>query len=141
MLDIECELEIMYFPHHAIDISHFDYQSRVVLSLWDAILNFRRDPTLTQGFGDWSSMLEELDPFRDGRAAERLGNYLKWLLDALRDGGKRETVLADVADRYAAQWGHDKITKVCPSTSVGRSKGMDSSNYSEAISSTSNFTA
>ena len=32
------------------------------------------------GFGDWSDYLDEFDPFRDGKAAERMGNYFNWLI-------------------------------------------------------------
>ena len=70
------------------------------------------------GFGDWSPMLEELDPFRDGRAAERMGTYLHWLIEGYKAGLERETVLADAAERYCARWGEDKITAVNSSRTV-----------------------
>lgn len=49
--------------------------------------------------------MDELDPFRDGRAAQRIGAYLQWLLGGFDAGLDRETVLADAAERYAARWG------------------------------------
>src|SRR3989338_7781083 len=49
--------------------------------------------------------LDELDPFRDGRAAERMGTYLTWLLEGFKGGLRRETVMADAAERYRAIWG------------------------------------
>jgi hypothetical protein len=55
-------------------------------------------------------MLEELDPFRDGRAAERMGTYLQWLVQGFQAGLDRETVMADAAERYTQRWGQDKIT-------------------------------
>ena len=64
------------------------------------------------GFGDWSPILDELDPFRDGRAAERVGTYLKWLLDGFKEGLTRESVLSDAAEKYASKWGYDKIASV-----------------------------
>ena len=57
-------------------------------------------------------MLDELDPFRDGRAAERMGTYLQWLLEGFRAGLDRETVMADAAERYTAAWGKDKVMQV-----------------------------
>ena len=57
-------------------------------------------------------MLDELDPFRDGRAAERMGTYLQWLLEGFAAGLHRDTVMADAAERYAAQWGRDMIVNI-----------------------------
>jgi len=57
-------------------------------------------------------MLDELDPFRDGRAAERMGTYISWLLEGFRAGFDRETVMADAAERYGARWGKDKVTSI-----------------------------
>ena len=57
-------------------------------------------------------MLDEIDPFRDGRAAERMGTYLKWLIDDFKDGLDRDTAMAQAAERYCQAWGQDKITEV-----------------------------
>ncbi|MBI3616072.1 MAG: hypothetical protein HY211_06115 [Candidatus Omnitrophica bacterium] len=89
---------------------------KVVFNDWDtfwAILyeHWHR-PEGVPGFGDWTLILEEMDPFRDGRAAERIGTYLAWLLDGFKGGLSRETVLADAAQRYAERWGADKVTSV-----------------------------
>ena len=82
------------------------------LDAWEALTDFRNNPNLNDGFGDWSSMLDELDPFRDGRGAERMGNYLKWIVDGFDAGLSAEESLADAAERYMKEWGIDKITKV-----------------------------
>ena len=81
-------------------------------SLWEACQQHWSTPGGVPAFGDWSSMLEEIDPFRDGRAAERIGTYLKWLIDGFKSGLDREAVMANAAERYAAMWGSDKITQV-----------------------------
>ena len=81
-------------------------------TLWRAWEEHWKSPGGIPGFGDWSPMLDELDPFRDGRAAERMGNYLKWLIEGLKAGLDRETVMADAAERYSARWGQDKVTEV-----------------------------
>jgi len=86
--------------------------------LWDVLTKYRANPASMPGFGDWSPMLEELDPFRDGRAAERMGTYLHWLIEGYKAGLERETVLADAAERYCARWGEDKITAVNSSRTV-----------------------
>ena len=80
--------------------------------LWQACLEHWKRPEGIPGFGDWSPMLQEFDPFRDGRAAERMGTYLQWLLEGFRAGLGRETVMADAAERYAAVWGKEMVTQV-----------------------------
>jgi hypothetical protein len=91
-------------------------KDRVVFTSWEAAWKrceeYWRSPG--SGIGDWSPVMDQLDPFRDGRAAERMGNYLKWLIDGLNAGESRDAVMADAAERYAKAWGHDKVTEVRP---------------------------
>lgn len=79
--------------------------------LWRTCCEYWRNPAGVPEFGDWSSMIHELDPFRDGRAVQRMGTYLKWLLDDLRQGYSRDAALVDAAKRYAEIWGEDKIIR------------------------------
>jgi len=81
-------------------------------SLWDTLLEHWKLQQGIPGLGDWSPLLDELDPFRDGKAAERMGTYLHWLIQDFEQGLDRETVLAGAAERYCRQWGYDKITSV-----------------------------
>ncbi len=64
------------------------------------------------GFGDWSSMINELDPFRDGKAAERVGTYMQWLMDGFKQGLSRDQNLERAAQWYGEQWGKDKIYSI-----------------------------
>jgi hypothetical protein len=81
-------------------------------SLWKATIDYRTSDGNTQGFGDWSPMLNEIDPFRDGKAANRMGTYLMWLLEGFKAGQSRETIMADAAERYVKRWGTDKVTGI-----------------------------
>jgi len=94
-------------PFYDLGVAFSDWES-----LWSACQRHWTEPGGTPGFGDWTPMMDELDPFRDGRAAERMGNYVQWLLEGFRAGFDRETVMADAAERYCAAWGNDKITQV-----------------------------
>lgn len=93
-------------------------EGRVVFRDWEALWHTWREsrahPGAVPGFADWSPILEELDPFRDGRAAERMGTYLKWLIEGFAAGLPREAALADAAQRYRAAWGEDKVACVRP---------------------------
>ena len=81
-------------------------------SLWDACEAHWANPRGLPGFGDWSPMLEELDPFRDGRGAERMGTYIHWLLKGFQAGLGREDVMQQAAELYAGTWGNDKVNEV-----------------------------
>lgn len=78
--------------------------------LWDTLLDHWKIPQGIQGLGDWSLLLDELDPFRDGKAAERMGNYLHWLIQGFEEGLDKEVIMADAAERYGRQWGTDMVT-------------------------------
>jgi hypothetical protein len=95
--------------------------------LWETCLRHRSSPGGVPGFGDWSPILDEIDPFRDGCAAERMGTYIHWLLEGFQAGLDRQTVMADAAERYCARWGRDKITEVNGSLQPERSTGASNS--------------
>ena len=86
---------------------------KVVFKTWphtiDAVMEHFQSANGVPGFGDWSSMIAELDPFRDGLAAKRLGTYLQWLLEGFRQGKERGVVMAEAAERYQREWGVDKV--------------------------------
>lgn len=81
-------------------------------SLWQALSVYRRDPAAVAGLGDWSSMLDELDSFRDGRAAERMGSYIGWLAEGIAKGLSREETMELARQRYVAIWGDDKVVRL-----------------------------
>lgn len=80
--------------------------------LWSACDEQWARPGGVPGFGDWSALLGELDPFRDGLAAHRMGTYIEWLLEGFRAGLERGQVLADAAARYRERWGPQTILSV-----------------------------
>ncbi len=62
--------------------------------------------------GNWSSHIHEFDPFRDGKAAHRMGEYLGWLMEGFKQGLPREQILKNAAQRYMDQWGKDKVITI-----------------------------
>ena len=81
-------------------------------ALWKACRNYWDNPSANNKFGNWSEVINEFDQFRDGRAAERMGMFLSWVLEGYNAGLSRETILADAAERYAQMWGSDKVYSV-----------------------------
>lgn len=80
--------------------------------LWNSCLEHWKNSGGIPGFGDWSPMLDQLDPFRDGKAAERMGTYLKWMIEDFKAGCDRKTVMTNAAERYCKRWGQDKIVSI-----------------------------
>lgn len=88
-------------------------RGKVVFRDWPetiaALMEHFERPDGIPDFGDWSSIIDQLDPFRDGLAAKRIGNYLSWLQQGFERGLDREVVMADAAGRYGREWGADKV--------------------------------
>ena len=80
-----------------------------VSSLIQAIRDYRSGKR--PGLGDHSSLLDEIDPFRDGRAGERIGTYIRWFLEELNAGRSRDEALSLVNERYSTLWGVDKTIR------------------------------
>jgi hypothetical protein len=68
----------------------------------------KSNPAANPEFGDWTPFLDRLDPFRDGRAGERMGNYLRWCLTGFDEGMDRNKVILRANEKYRDQWGSDK---------------------------------
>jgi hypothetical protein len=115
---LECALEGL--PTLLIDREKTVYSKfydlpngKVIFQDWpstiDACMKYFKNPEKIPGFGDWTSIIDELDPFRDGMAAYRMGTYLKWLIDGYDNGLERDEIMENAAERYKKQWGEDKV--------------------------------
>ena len=76
--------------------------------LWGRIMASRKDPAFMPSFGNGSAKLDEFDPFRDGRAAERIGSYIGWTAKGLEEGLLPGETMARARERYIKLWGADK---------------------------------
>ena len=77
-------------------------------SLASAIESHKEDPGRS-ALGDFTPVMDDLDPFRDGRAGERIENYLHWLLEAFDAGYGRDAAIEQANQQYARAWGSDKV--------------------------------
>lgn len=59
--------------------------------------------------GDFSSVLDQLDPFRDGKAYHRIQKYISYLLESFDQGLQQQEAIDSANSRYASLWGQDKI--------------------------------
>ena len=73
--------------------------------LCSAIKKYREDPDNIPGFGDLSLWIKNKDPFRDGNASLRIGQYVNWLLDAFDQSKTRDAAIKYANYKYAEHWG------------------------------------
>jgi hypothetical protein len=80
--------------------------------LMAALRRYKADPASEPALGDHSPVIDELDPFRDGHAGERVGAYIRWLVDAFDAGPDRDSAIGLANEKYATLWGADKIIRL-----------------------------
>jgi len=76
-----------------------------------AMKKFKDNEQADAQLGDWSRFMTMVDQFRDGKGSERMGNYMKLLLDAFGMGLGRESAIKEANLIYAKKWGKDKIVE------------------------------
>lgn len=77
--------------------------------LWGACEHFLKHPDQNNNFGRWDDQLEFFDPFRDGKAAYRMGTFLQWLQEGFEKGVNREINMIQAVEQYRKIWGEDKV--------------------------------
>ncbi|MBW2559303.1 MAG: hypothetical protein JRE40_00465 [Deltaproteobacteria bacterium] len=78
----------------------------------EVVERYRMDPVSVPGFGDLSAWAEGRDAFRDGKAASRIGEYIAWLMEHLREGSSREDTIVYANKRYAETCGAENVVQL-----------------------------
>ena len=91
-------------------------QDRLVFNdpetLWASLNRYFDEPDSSNGLGLMEDpLLSNIDPFRDGQAGKRVGQYIGWFLEALEQGLGRDAALAQSTRRYANEWGESSVAK------------------------------
>lgn len=74
--------------------------------LWEKLNRYLDEPGYDSELGVVDEeLLQEIDPFRDGRAGQRIGEYIAWYLAGLDFGMERDAALGQATQRYAHKWG------------------------------------
>ena len=88
------------------------------MALRAAIDFYRKGSVLHRHLGDASPVLGDFDPFRDGQAARRIGEYVRWYLEGHDDGLDRDAALERATCLYAERWGEDAVVRGLPSRAI-----------------------
>ena len=76
----------------------------------NAIIDFK--PGSKNKIGEWGDFIDQMDPFRDGLSAKRIGNYLKWIIEGFDNGLDSDQVMSLAAEKYGNLWGKDKVIQL-----------------------------
>jgi len=105
---IHCDLPAMR--------SHPFYQwgyEKVVFDNLDRMMNalkrYMADPASEPGLGDFSSAMDQIDPFCDGKAGERIGSYIAHLLKSFDSDLDRDQAIHKANEDYAQKWGQESV--------------------------------
>jgi len=80
-------------------------------NLLGALDRYRRNPGSFVDLGniDMMPMIKQKDPFRDGKAAERIGQYLHWLLLAFERGETKDEAIGYANRNFGDMWGSEHV--------------------------------
>ena len=80
-------------------------------TLRQAVLEYFHDPSSNPHLGDVTPIIDQFDPFRDGKASQRIGEYVQWYLEGQDQGLTRDDSLNKATRKYADKWGADKVVR------------------------------
>lgn len=78
-------------------------------SMLKTLKRFKEKPDYEPKLGDWVTFIDKLDPFRDGKGGERIGTYIRWLLEGFNSGMSGDIAVQYANKFYADKWGKDKV--------------------------------
>ena len=78
-------------------------------SLKETVLEYFINPGTNPYLGDVSPVLDRIDPFRDGKASQRIGEFVAGYLEGLDTGSSPDDAVRNAVDKYAEKWGKDKV--------------------------------
>lgn len=79
--------------------------------LYDAIQKYRENPESIPGFGNLDRWVKDKDPFRDGNASLRVGQYINWIHQRLLEGDTKEKAIEYSNRKFAELWGKENVIK------------------------------
>jgi hypothetical protein len=80
-------------------------------SMKRAVIEYVKNPKNNPDLGDATPVLDHFDPFRDGKAGDRISEYVSWYLEGLDKGISRDDALNLATQKYADKWGADKVIR------------------------------
>jgi len=105
---VHCDLP----KHHFHDFYKWGAEKIIfddIDKLMKALKRFKENPINEPKLGEWASHINKLDPFRDGRSGERVGVYMRWLLESFDKGELRDEAMQYANRNYKKRWGENTV--------------------------------
>ena len=77
--------------------------------MFEEIKSYDRHGHLVSDLGDYSFILTDIDPFRDRKAAQRIGHYMKSLWDDIVAGSTKKEAINKANAAYRKEFGENKV--------------------------------
>jgi len=90
-------------------LSHKKVIYKDINKMWSDCREYFKGNISKSEFGNWDDIIDKIDPFRDGLAAQRMGDYLKVVIDGINNKEKKKFCLERASEMYAKRWGKDKV--------------------------------
>jgi hypothetical protein len=81
------------------------------LLLRQSVIDYFKNSTANASLGDATPILDQLDPFRDGKASQRIGEFVSWYLEEIDNGSNPDDAVRKATDKYGEKWGEDKVIR------------------------------
>ena len=79
--------------------------------LRQSVMGYSENPTANAHLGDVTPILDQLDPFRDGKASQRIGEFVNWYLEEIDKGLNPDDAVRKATEKYGEKWGEDKVIR------------------------------
>ncbi len=79
--------------------------------MFASLEGYRKDRRLFAQLGDHKEFFKEIDPFNDRKSSQRIGRYMRDVLDSLSQGGTKQEAIRQANAAYRASYGADKVVE------------------------------
>ena len=90
-------------------------EGKVIFKDWQSAImgfnNFFKNNKKDLEFGNFSDLLNIIEPFQDEQGGKRIGDFLSSLIEGFDLGLSRNDTMARAVDIYSKAWGEDKVIK------------------------------
>lgn len=105
---IHCDLTKQYsHPYYKWGYKKIIFDN--IGELISALKIYKDETNKVSDLGDWSFLVNQIDPFRDGKTWKRINLYISWLIEAFDKGLLRDEALQYANQLYKEKWGEDKV--------------------------------
>jgi len=112
-----CGIPTLMYDSYGLTKSQFYHngQNKIVFNDWNTMWKaITKDLNSNKNidFGIWNNIIDKIDPFSDGKAADRLNSYIKKIYMTLKQGKGSDIALKEAYQQYAKDWGKNNILKI-----------------------------